>query len=237
MNRIRLVFPILGTLLFLNFAARAGDLVQFPTGNAAWTVETTYPTAATPSPSPEGTPGQKTPTGMKPQKIEITQVDNLKRILITWIDGKTSQRWTVPNLNVIFETLPRDENVVTPIPPGCFLEQLNEFNMPYDSFGFNWIKPQYLKEKDPISYLGKSCFHYKGAVPVPTVDPIHPTDGPASTDWEAWIESKTLLPVAINTGTSLCIFTFQTKPPVGPLVPPAKFKKEIDYYIAVMGYR
>ena len=78
------------------------------------------------------------------------------------------------------------------------------------------------------------CYHYLGSA----VQPLSGLGGktPIKEKREAWIDSKTLLPVAVDTGASLAVFTFAAKPPVGPLVPPPNFKKEIDYYKGVMGY-
>jgi hypothetical protein len=52
---------------------------------------------------------------------------------------------------------------------------------------------------------------------------------------EAWIDSTTLLPVALNTGDSFCVFTY-LPPPTGPLNVPDNFQKAIANYKHVMGY-
>lgn len=233
-----LAFPGLITFLFSHITAFAtDDLVKFPAGNAVWTVEFSYPKTPAP-PASAGNPAQAAPVVRKAQKIEITQLDNIKRIQIMWTDGKTSERWTIPGLSVVFETLPWNENSVAAIENGSIAKQFAEYTMPYDSFGFHWITPRGLQEKNPVSHMGKMCFYYKGSVPPPTVGgppTLKPSASQNTPDWQAWIDSETLLPVALDTGTAICVFTFQKEPPRGPLALPPKFQKEIAYYKKVMG--
>ena len=232
--------PVCLGFLFHATAFAADDLVKFPAGDASWTVEFSYPkTPAPPAPTSDGNSAQPPLVVRKAQKIEVTQVGNTKRVLIAWTDGKTSERWAIPGLPVIFETLPHDESSVAALENGSSAKLFAEYVMPYDSFGFRWITPKSLQEKAPVSHAGRKCFHYKGPVFPPSVGASPgemPVASPDTPDWQAWIDAETLRPVALDTGTALCVFTFQKEAPVGPLIPPAKFKKQMDYYKKVMGW-
>ncbi len=219
MNKKYFTLLVSGILFFSQIAAIAAeDLVKFPDGNAAWTVDVTY--LKTSPAVPE-----------KANKVRVTQVGNMKRIEIAWSDGKTTERWAVPKLPVVFESDPRNGSVV-PVESGSLRNKLFEFNLAYDQSAFDWINPQVLKKKEPVSYRGKKCFHYQGTVRFSIVILNNPE--PQSVR-QAWIDSETLLPVAVDTGTALCVFTFEKEPPTGPLVCPPKFIEAIAYYKKVMG--
>jgi hypothetical protein len=230
MGRLYFAAFIPACLLFTHVAS--AQLVQFPAGNAAWTLVFTYSDDA--ATQPPQSPAQKPPATRKARKIDVTRAGNLQRVLITWTDGKTSERWTVPDLPAVFEEDPRNGNVGS-IQSGSREEKITEFTLTYDSSAFDWIKPEFLQEKDPVSYRGKQCFHYKGSVPMVSMGV---EAKPITFLKEAWIDSKTLLPLALATdGASICVFTFQPTPPSGSLAPPPKFASEIAYYKRVTGFR
>jgi len=233
MNKTRLAALVSGCVLFSNFAS-AGPLLQFPSGNAAWTVTLTYPDAkATVAPSPQsgGKPAPHPPVVKKAQKVEVTQVDSFKRIRIIWTDKQITERWTVPNLPVVFEEY--SNGAVFPLQASQMEMKMDDLNMPHDASAFAWITPSSLQSLTPVSYKGRECFYYRGAASSPSS--IMPSTPRAQTIREAWIDSKTLLPVALNTGVSFCVFTFQDTPAAGSLVPPQKFLDQISYYKRVMG--
>jgi hypothetical protein len=218
MNKIQLFWVMGGLLAILNLNARA-DLFVFPTADAAWTVDITQESS---------TPAR----GAYLKHVEVTQVDKLKKIHLDWSDGTSSEKWTIPGLPVTFVQNPRT-GTVWPQQNGSAMQTSSNFGLTYDSFAFAWIKPENLQEKTPISYQGKQCFHYIGSTTYAL-----PGSKPSDEDKrEAWIDAKTLYPVALDTGSSLTTFTFQDKPPTGPLTPPPEFEKEIAYYKAVMGFR
>ena len=135
---------------------------------------------------------------------------------------------------MIFTEYPN--GIVFPVGNGEMERKSDEFNMPVTASAFSWIAPASLKEKDPVNYKGQLCYHYVGTVNSPATPRDH-VSGPGvslTAKREAWINSKTLLPVGINTETSHCIFTFQ-QPPAGPLDMPAKFQQGIANYKHVMG--
>jgi hypothetical protein len=226
--------------LLLPIAASAGPFVTFPTGDAAWSVNITYTNSSVSNappvspPSSDGPPPaytQNAAASRKATKVEVTLLNNVKRTVITWSDAKTSERWTIPNLPVVFEGDPRDDSIAS-VRDGGSRQIFDSFSLSCDEDAFSWLKPEFLQGKTPVSYQDKQCFHYLGSVALPGVF----GNNHISVKREAWIDSKTLLPVALRMEMSLSVFIFQEKPPVGPLVLPPKYKKAVDYYKAVMGY-
>jgi len=221
MSKAVLLFLIFTLLAWGGVRVSAQGLVAFPTGNAAWTV------SFTPSSSASAETNSNSPQ-KKPSQIDVTQLNHVKRIQITWTDGTTTEQWAIPPMPVNFEEDPRNGSI-DPNLADSQSEGYIKFAIPCDSRAFRWLTPATLKEKDPISYEGTLCFHYAGQ--------DSPVPGAEAQPREAWIDAKTLLPVALDTGTSLAVFTFASKPPTGPLVMPVKFQKAINYYKLVTGYR
>jgi hypothetical protein len=222
MNKICSIFITFGLIPLCNVDASA-DLVAFPTGNAAWTVTVTPHGASDPS-----TPGANArPAAAQVVRAEIVQVNNVKRTELTWSDGKSTEKWSIPKLPVSFEEDPRN-NFVTPLELVGTRAQLDHFWETYDHFAFEWLYPQALQEKQPISYMDKQCFHYVGKASIPFSGSV--------VKREAWIDAKTLLPVAYDNGISLSVYEFAKDPPTEPLVMPANFQQALNYYKNALGY-
>jgi len=219
MNKATLGLLLAG-LISLPLPVFADDLFVFPSGNCAWTVKMGVYKAADDGSAPSEMP--PAPTGannLAPVQVDVTQVDNYKRIRITTASGKTTEEWTLPNMPVVFKEDPRN-GAVFPSRLTSMEMQDERASMFIDATSFSWLNPTYLKEKTAVQCLGKSCFHY-----------VNP-----ATQAEAWIEAKTLLPVALHQDFRFFAFSFPADPPTGPLVPPEKIQKEINYYKLVMGY-
>jgi hypothetical protein len=232
MNRVvkRISLAALAGVCDLIAGNAAGQLVQFPTGNAAWTVDITYRNAAA-SATPTPTPGGETAGDLsrkKATKLQVVQANNLRLIQVTWTAGPKTELWTIPKLPAIFKEYPN--GVVFALDEGGIPARTMMSRIPNDVSAFDWISPDCLQEKDPISFEGKLCYHYKGTVNLPSMDTKK-----SSSSQEAWIDSKTLLPVALNTDATFCKFTFQD-PPAGRLVPPKNFQVEITDYAESWGY-
>jgi hypothetical protein len=219
----------------------SADLVVFPTGNRAWTVTVTpYEDPNDPSPTPPAPPLASQAFKI-PTRIEVTEVDGTKRIRITWADGKTSEQWMLPKLAVIFGEDPRNGQVMAN-QPGSMASVGEKSVLVYGSDAFGWMTTTNLVEKEPISYKSKQCFHYLTAGN--NISPA-PKDfqreglginGVSSTPVrEAWIDAKTLMPVALHIGPNLYTFAFAAEPPTGPLTMPDKFQKEVKFYTDLMG--
>ena len=237
MHRVSFGTLIAGCLLFAGIAS--AQLVQFPKGDAAWTVNITYPQSSAPTPTPQPAGGgnaKATPQASpKMKKIDIAQFGGQKRIFITWTDGHTSQEWTIPDLPVVFKDYPNGR--VFPVGNGSMEHRYDDANMPANPSAFSWITPECLKQKDPVNFQGQMCYHYEGTSSAQIAQPRGNKGAGISIvkPEQAWIDSKTLLPVGLYTETSLCMFTFQP-PPAGPLGMPQKFQEAISSYKHVMGF-
>lgn len=148
----------------------------------------------------------------------------MRRVRITSVDGQTRERWTVPNLPVIFKEYPG--GTVGAAENAGKEAVTDSFNVPVDNAAFDWVTPACLKENVPVAYRGQQCYHYEGIATGVTQQ---------SEKRDAWIDIKTLYPVALETPSALCVFTFLA-PPTAPLQMSQKFKEEVDYYKHVMGY-
>jgi len=198
-------------------SAAADPLVQFPTGNAAWTVDITYPNDQVPTATGRNS--------QRPKRIEVTQSDKARRTRITLLDGQTMEEWTIPNMFVVFKEYPNGG--VFPVENNNVEFQIENSSMPRDISAFSWVTPASLQEKTPVSFRGQMCYHYAGT--------SKPLSHGGSTDLkrEAWIDSKSLLPIALKTESTVCVFTFL--PLSTPVEMPPKFQKEVAYYKHVMG--
>ena len=223
-HKFFLTLVILG--LFLLSANAADKLVEFPTGSASWTVDITYHETTSPKDKSD------TYVPRRARKVEVTQADDLRRTVITWSDGKVSERWTIQGLPVIFEQDPRDANVVFPTQTGSLMNRMTEFDIPSTAAAFSWLKPDLRAKEEPVQYRDKECYHYSGNLMYPA-----PREGgaPAAVKAEAWIDSKTLLPVALDSEIALCVFTFQERPSTTPLDIPPVFQQRIKSYKEAMG--
>lgn len=212
----------LGIILSINAFAYATPLAQFPTGNAAWTVDISYLHSAH---------GPQVSTRKQARKVEVTQVDNVRRTRITWTDGKTTEQWSIPNVPMIFKEYP--DGSVFPVHAGEREAKDDGLKAPSDLSAFDWLTSAFLQEKDPVSYQGAMCYHYVGGAS----NTVHTSKGKQEVSrgkQEAWIDSKTLAPVALDTETLHCVFKF-LPPPNGPLAIPPKFQEEIEYYKHIKG--
>jgi hypothetical protein len=156
-------------------------------------------------------PNDQTPRplgGTTVAKVEVTQSREICRNVVTEYSGASRTTWTIPGSSLLLTEDPKGTAFLTPT-SGIFY-------VPYLPSVFDWVGPSALQEKTPIDYQGKLCFHYKA-------------DGK-----EAWVDSKTRRPVALDNGTVLATFTFLS-PPTEPLVLPPKFKIILQRYTMFMG--
>jgi hypothetical protein len=210
MNRL-----ILLALVFAPHLVFAQEkLFKFPSGPVTWTIncEQKAGTAAAP----------KTDEGLLLKRIEVAQTDAVRRSIIHWSNNQTRELWSLSKLNVI----------VTEDPSGRALVSGNilAFGDPFNPSNFDWINPAARDGDKPVPYDGKECYHYKGIIKVP--DPSG-RGAPIATPCEAWIDSKTLLPVALLKGEVLGRFSFGALS--GSLEMPEKFRERLTYYKATMG--
>jgi len=113
------------------------------------------------------------------KELRYSKVGAVWRIVVVWSDGRTEEHYRVGNENI--EPTENGGAIVTGSYP----------SWPYYSHGFygiEWIKPEYYAET--ANYKNAECFVYKSSSSIPP-------DAPES---KAWIDTRTLLPVAVLMG-------------------------------------
>jgi hypothetical protein len=207
----RLIFLAI-LLLSLGIHVEANDLVQFPSGPAAWTIEIGDSSA-------KG--ATHLPAGLKISRIEVTQNADYLRSVTMFSDNTSDENWSIRGSSMFITEDSRGTPFITSPTSFSFVPLLPS--------SFDWIQPGFLQEQKPIDYQGKQCFHYKGT------SASSPSRGVSQTATvEAWIDSTTLLPVAMDDGNYLATFTFLPAPTT-PLVLPPKYKSLLDAYKHTMG--
>jgi len=197
-----------------------GNPTQFPGGDAAWVVELT----------PSG--GGKD-SAIK--KVQVTKSGAVARYVITWSSGKITERWRFSSAHMTVDQNPTSGSAIVILDSNL----LFNLSMPsidgVEATAFDWINRPFYKDTVPYEGSKTPCYHYAGMVsnmhlnprPPPELIPYPPTMH------EAWIDKKTLLPVAIDDGYNLAIFTF-LPPPTEPLVPPQVISSEATRYTGLL---
>ena len=146
--------------------------------------------------------------GVAVKKVEVVQNSRIRSDTVSYYNGASRTTYEVTGTNLLLTQDPKGTVFLTPAS--------NIFKVPYLPSTFDWVGPALLQEKDPIEYEGKLCYHYKG---------------PAG---EAWVDSKTQFPVAIDNATALATFTFHGAPDT-PLALPPQYQQLLNHYAAAMG--
>ncbi len=192
----------------------ASDLVQFPKGPAAWTV------AISPSALHPGEPSAK-PSPTQLLRLNVTQNEKARQIDLSHANGATSQKLLIVATNYIL--VKHSNGIVVGYPNSG--EFGSAYEVPFQELAFSWIVAKSLFEDRPVLHGGKKCYHYKGTVRNAEADnpddSEHPRFGKHAV--EAWIDSETLLPVALDDGVSLATYTF-LPPPYPAVTIPTDFQ-------------
>ncbi len=203
MNKLS-IFIFIFVAAFGSDFTRASDLVQFPKGPAAWTVDV--------SPSPSSGGAQTAPDQRQLVKIDVTQDGQKRHAMLNYANGATAERFLISSTNYIL--VKHSNGIVTGLPNGGDYHSI--YGVPFLESSFACLKPEFLVEKQPVHYRGKACYHYKGTVVEVETDFDPQSSGPHSKNAErvveAWIDSTTLLPVAFDDGTNLGIYKFLPPP-------------------------
>lgn len=232
MNNWRIYLVVLGSVAALVGAsvASAQDSTEapltFPSGNASWTVVAQYRPMPSPSvPQATPTPDRKGVHDSAPspapvaaevtiRKIEVTQTGNLCRSVVTYTNGKTTEVWWIKSPPwMLFE---RSEH------PGIMVLTNPSLMAGFrpDASLFTWVNSKsFIKD---MSVQGQICGYYSQILPLEDQPPgieipvLH----------QAWLDSRTGLPVALDTTRALYLFTFNP-PPTTPLTLPDRFRAEL----------
>jgi len=233
MNKIRINRLLggmltVGIFLFLSTETFAQDLVKLPTGPASWTVDITISGPKEDKSAEEESAkttqnDTNTPTKNNPPtaKLEVRQDNEKIRYLTTSANGLQSVVWALVGANLLLTTAPNGVTFFT-----------DQGAVPFGVHAFDWLHSNNLQEKKPVFFKSKKCFHYKGSQMIG-----YSHDKPKMITFEAWIDSKTLLPVALLIDNQLGIFTFSNLPPDGSLVIPDKYAKLFEKKKLIMGLK
>jgi hypothetical protein len=218
---------MLAGLLWTPLSGRAQEApVQFPTGDASWSVLVQYHSkgtsmspASAPAPGPPGSPAIAQPGGRSSspavRKIDVTATGNLCRSVATYSDGKTAEIWWLKSPQwVLFDR--RDSAGV-----GVLTNPMMMANLRPDAALFDWVNSRSFIKRS--SYRGKDCDQYEAEFP-PANHP--PGVNPPAVPHHAWVESQTGLPIALDDGVALYLFTFNP-PPTVPLTMPPRFSQKL----------
>ncbi len=191
-------------------------LVNFPNGDAAWTMEMTSRArtiadlGATTEPSPSA----------KQSKIEVIRTGNLARYRITSPNKQITEYWLTENYGFFEDAASHTIHIDRNRSAGVRFDR-------QDGSRFGWIKPYHLV--GPENYLGKPCLHYNSEmVPDKQAGPAAASPQ-APGNLQAWIDKTTLLPVAYDDGQALYVYTFQA-PPAAPLTLPDRCKQKLSNF-------
>jgi len=204
-------------LCFLTFVTMGGNsmraaeeivhTVDFPKGDAAWTVDfKVEKNAATPKPSPSITENSSPPPPRQRKKVEIVRQGNLRNDIVTWSDGSTTDYWWSGKSGFI---LYQDA-------PDGRINILKTGNLPdqcYDSSLFTWVSAGAFV--DMRHFQGKKCRYYETEIILPSEEIL---------TLRAWIDNETQKPTAWSDSGILSLFTFERPMPLEPLVLPDRFQ-------------
>ena len=222
MNRARILLNLLwmlGVFLGPRVSQAQALAVQFPTGDASWTVEVISRAPRPPVPPQVGLPPGQQNIQCELKKMDVTQTKDLTRTELIWSDGKKTEVWWLTSTPLMLTERTDGSGVESDS-----LTFLSSHLRP-DARMFSWVTSQTYVAKS--SYKGKACLLYEKKMEPDNRAPSFITKmEPELALRRAWIDGNTLLPVALDNGEVVYLFTFQPAPE-GPLTLPERFQKEL----------
>lgn len=180
--------------------------VDFPKGNASWSLQLEKI-------GDEGKPEDASRNGQVGiQRIDIVRVGGLRRDVVLWEGGGTTEYWWVEDPPLVLFQAAKN-GPVQGMKSGQMQDRL------FDASTFAWINGSSFKGVETLK--GRKCLHYQTEITgeYDFVQKLH-----------AWIDEKTFRPLMWQNGQTRVIFTFDDSVPSGPLSMPEKFKKELQAY-------
>jgi hypothetical protein len=216
MNKMHLL-PFCAASFFVAFPVMADPLVVIPAGRVACSVELT--------PSKLGD-GSKDEQGQRFKHIDVVRDGNFQRDIVTGSSGAPGEVWRALDVHLLVAGKVSDGNTSFNIYPlgSCFADDFTPRILNLDIASFSWIAPSSFVAKE--SKEGKETFHYRAPVSIPGKLPVDP---PRQVFYDAWIEVKSLLPIALDDSEYHYVLTFSPTPALA-LVLPDRFKKRLLYY-------
>jgi hypothetical protein len=188
--------------------------VNFPSGDAAWTVKFDQD-GATSGDSAGLAPAAKAAAGKKMREIDIVRTGHVRRDEITFVDGTTQERWWVENPDyALFQN-------------GALVSSIRAANcaaLRFDASSLNFVSAATYKGNK--TEQGIECQYYEYKVG----DNLQgwTTNGPLV---RAWIDAKNHQPVAYDNGTGIGVFGF-SRGAVPDIKMPPDFQKKYEQLVA-----
>jgi hypothetical protein len=202
----------------------AGNPVQFPTGNAQWTIDVTYKASSTPAPTAGATPKPTPAASGRIRRIEVTQSDTMERTVTTLDTGKKSESWFQIPLGVLVSTNTPDGS------PVCFSGKdrlrIMALATGFEPTAFQWLDRDHFVNF--VAYKGQKCLHYKKDVQLSKSQRAYV--GGVSGVFEAWVDQEKRLPIALSNEKMTGIYTFAKDPPTEALTMPQPIADELRAY-------
>jgi hypothetical protein len=226
MSKSSLPLFLLGWIIFSSPLLKADPAVVIPAGDLACSVVVTNHAG---SPPPDGTnpapPPAKTPT-VRPimTTATIVRVGRMQQDTFTWSNGTTSESWTLLDMGLtLLEDPTGPANQIYELPNGSAVRKvLSPPVLDLDAASVAWINSSHLTGK--TTHDGKPAIHYQATEALYNFVP------PKNVLYQAWVDPKTLAPLAFDDGDCLYELTFSA-PPTQPLLLPDRFKKDLNEYL------
>ena len=195
----------------------ADPLVVFPQGDFSCSVQVT-PHEIPPKPDPAHPEIKYAPV---PRAMAITQVGKIRCDYIVWSDNSISQLWSLPDQGVSLSQA-NDAQKSVHLLRGLMRDLAIPWLLRFDARSVSWITDDALvKGSAPGAIL-----HYQATLVMPNALTV---TKPPTVTYQAWIDPKTLLPVAMDDGSALYALKFSNAP-AGPLVMPANLQAELQLW-------
>lgn len=156
--------------------------------------------------------------------IQVTKTDALRRELISWVNGATSERWfTGPYL---IETEPNQSDIyITFNNPNADIAVQQKFgNFSATDFPeVDWVSPA--TYSGIATFRGRTCYLFKREVKF-RLSPDSPIMTSAQ---QAWIDGPTRRPIAFDNGSYIRTYHFDGATPTTLSIPPA-FVAKLEKY-------
>ncbi len=153
----------------------------------------------------------------------ITQTGNLRRDVLTWSDGTTSEAWTMVSTGfTMLEKAAGTTKGIYKMPKKSSMRALLfPTILDMDTASLTWLNPSSFVDKNGLK--GRNGSHYQSHGFLYNFVPAK------SVAIQAWVDAKSFIPFAFDDGQCLYELTF-TSPPTEPLVLPDRFKEDMEYY-------
>lgn len=190
--------------------------VQFPSPNESFTITFELPPGQSLPRSGEA-PGSR---AKREVKIEAAQFGQVRRDTIYWSDNSQTQTWFVGRYGLVQNPNGDWINLLDPVRDP---EAAGSMRRRDASDYFAWLMMD--NYRGVVSYRGAICYQFSL-----NVEANGGGGEPSSPQAQiAWIDVRTKLPVALQTGGQVLIYKFG-EAPASPLILPPKFKALADRY-------